>query len=157
MPESFIDQMQEFSRRTGKPFPDPTRIEGFGDGQPPPPPTPETPGEPTRVHIPTAAELFGGEPVEPAETPEPSHSAPAPPTFVPPIPAEDLVVVDRDVRFKGHRVTLTDREHGALTALVLRALKRMVSEQYAEVRKLFPQRQRRAVKAKRGRPKKEPA
>lgn len=169
MPEAanFIDQLAEVSRRQGKPFVDPRIIQGFESGQPPPPPISDE-----DVKIPTAAEMFGGPPVE-AEPVEgtleasplvaaglgglasPSVMEPA----VPPGMKTDLLVMGRVAAYKERGVELSEAEEAAVARVVIRALKRLMKDQYREVEKLLPRRTRkRKVEAvepkKRGRPKK---
>jgi hypothetical protein len=141
MPEpNFIDQLAEVSRRQGKPFIDPRRIEGFGEGSPPPPPLED-------VKIPTAAEMFGGEPVDlPAETPAQSPLIAAAGGFklVPEAiqqPARpDLLVMGNQAAYRDRGVELTEREQAVVASVVLKAIKRSLSEQFAALERSIPKR-----------------
>lgn len=131
------------------PMPDPGKIQGLGEGAPPPPPFPERP--------PVDLSQVPEEPAEYIDDEEPEYSplipqptAPAPePRFTRP----DLAVASNDAgasiaSYLGREVLLTEKEATAVRTVVLRALERQFLAQAAEVRALRPQRKRRSRVAK---------
>lgn len=139
---SFVDQLAEVSRRQGKAFIDPTRIQGFGEeGDPPSPPLPP---DPRPVELKSAAELFGGPAVEPAVEPAPTIQA----------SSDELVILEKAASYKQHGVMLTDQERAAIVTVVLKALRRDLDDKFREISGAVPRRKR-TVKAKLGRPPKE--
>jgi hypothetical protein len=180
---TFIDQLAEISRRQGREFIDPTRIEGFGPGNAPAPLPPTTPPEQLPVpHIPSARDLHG-DPVEfsqivgemsvaePAPSPLVELGKKAAPPEVPVVPVNEvptasLVIVGRNAVYRDRPVLLNDTEHAAVVAIVLKAIRRDLDVQYQELTGRRP-RTRKAKKAsepvaaavaptprKRGRPRK---
>lgn len=116
-----LARIREMSGRD--PLPDPRVIAGFEPGSPPPPP-----------FIPTEGSSVPKEWLEPAPEPKaapsplvPRKAKPEPvETPTPVLPQFLLVVMDGLAAWKGRDVQLTDREVGAIRAIVLKAIQREV-------------------------------
>jgi len=141
---NMIEQMAAFNQRIGKPFVDPTRISGFGEeGDAPAPPLPP---DLKPLHIPTAKELFGGDPVEAPEPPV----APTPSVLA---STEELVVLESAASYKQHGVIMTSEERAAIVTVVLKALRRDLDDKFREIAGTVPRRKRTVAEPKkRGRP-----
>ena len=150
---SFLEQMANFNQRIGKAMPDPTRIEGFGEGQPPPPPVPEEP------NIPSAKDIYGdpvehemsplhrvgaGMPLEPPQMPQNrvSGTTQSPPPSPTPVQMPELVVVGTLAALSGHEVVLTIQEEATVKEVVIRAIERKMREQRDSLRNILPKRGR---------------
>lgn len=150
---SFLEQMANFNQRIGKAMPDPTRIEGFGEGQPPPPPVPEEP------NIPSAKDIYGdpvehemsplqrvgaGMPPEPPQMPQERFAQPP----MPPVSGQgsvqlpELVVLGTLASLSGHEVVLTIQEEATVKEVVIRAIERKMREQRDSLRNILPKRGR---------------
>ncbi len=149
----FLNQMAEFNKRIGKTMPDPTRIEGFGEGMPPPPPLV------TEPNIPSAREMYGepvdtqmsplervgsGMPLEPPQMPQNRVTVPpaAPEAGRSQVQLPELVVLGTLAALSGHEVTLTIQEEATVKEVVIRAIERKMREQRDSLRNILPKRGR---------------
>jgi len=147
---SLIQQLAAFDARRGKTPIDPTRIEGFGEGQPPAPSAPE----PRERPILSARELHG----EPIELPDDAVEAveSASPLvevglrgierFPKPVHVTteevDLWVSNSNAAYRGRKVSLLEKEQSQIAQLILKAIRRSLDEQYLEVAGRLPRQRR---------------
>lgn len=61
----------------------------------------------------------------------------------------ELMVAERTAVYKGHNVTLGELEYVQLVHVVIRAIRRSMKEQQAEIEKILPKRPRRKPRKKR--------
>lgn len=144
-------RLNEIREQAGyEPLPDPGKIQGFGEGAPPPPPfTVREPVDLSQVPEPDyddEEDVY--EPVPPSPLiPQGAQFAPAPPSLSKP----DFAVVGNDsstyiADYLGRQVELTEQERAKVKRVVLGAIVRVARMQMAEVEALLPKRTRRRRK-----------
>jgi hypothetical protein len=124
----FLHQLNAIRERQGKEPIDGTRMEGFGDGQPPPPPFYDrlSDAEP-RPDFPDDEEIY-----DTPEVPPLVKIAMDRPRLNPALDAE-LVVTENAATYRQRPVLLTEPEKAAIVTVVLKALRRSLDEQYQEI------------------------
>jgi hypothetical protein len=124
----FLHQLNAIRERQGKEPIDGTRMEGFGDGQPPPPVFFDrlSDAEP-RPDFPDDEEIY-----DTPEVPPLVKIAMDRPRLNPALDAE-LVVTENAATYRQRPVLLTEPEKAAIVTVVLKALRRSLDEQYQEI------------------------
>ena len=117
-----IQRLAEIRELQGKdPLPDPTVIEGFALGPPPP----EETEDPEDFYEPS--------PLVPRPAPDARADAQAQPERPAPNISFRLLIADREAAYEGHAVTLLVAEYASIVETVINAVKRVLQERLVEV------------------------